>query len=124
MKFGPAEGTPEEIRDFVENTGLKFSDYFVLPEPPLNPIWLVLPAVLYMIAILLLGLKVGPPESAPWVIFLSGCGVTVWLVTAVQVRFRHAWASAIVAIGCVALLLVAFGLLTPLDAVKELKSLK
>ncbi len=50
MKMGKMEGSPEEIRDFFQNNSLNIEDYIERPESPLNPIWLIIPAVILFIA--------------------------------------------------------------------------
>jgi hypothetical protein len=124
MKFGPAEGTPEEIKNFFQDNGLKAADYFAAPEAPISAIWFVIPSACVVIALTVLTLFAPVSASVATFIFLVGCVASLWLAVNVQLRFKSAWATGIVAIGCPLLMLVALGLVTPLQMLEEIKSLR
>ena len=48
MKLGDLEGTPKEIKDFFENSGLRVSDYFQPPEKPIHGCWVFMPAIILL----------------------------------------------------------------------------
>ena len=48
MKIGPVEGTPEEIKGFIEDNGLDVERFLQLPEKPIRAIWFVLPIIEYV----------------------------------------------------------------------------
>ena len=124
MKIGPVEGSPEEIKDFFQNNGLNALDYMEPIDPPLKWLWFVVPSCTLIVVLALLTLF--PPESngAATFTFLIGCGAGLWIATNIQLRFKNVTASLIVAIGCLLLLLVALGALSPpqmLDAARKWK---
>lgn len=124
MKFGPVEGTSEEIKNFFQDNGLKAADYFSPPESPIKPIWFVLPSACVICALALLTWLTPSSTAAVTFTFLIGCAAVLWLAVTVQLRFKSAWATGIVVLGCLLLMLVAFGAVTPLQMLEEVKSLK
>jgi uncharacterized membrane protein len=123
MKFGPVEGSPEEIKNFVENNGLNPADYFTVAESPLHVVWFVIPSVCIMlVAVVLALLPAQKPFATPT--FLIGCAASIWLSVNVQLRFRNGWATTILVVGCILILLVALGVVTPLQVFEQIKSLK
>ena len=124
MKLGPIEGTKEEITGFFQDNGLNAGDYFQLPEAPIKTVWFVLPALCVVAtfgALTLLGpLSTGQQRF----VFLIGCAALVWLTTVVQLRFKHAWASGIVAIGGLLLMLIALGDISPTQMLNEVRSFR
>ncbi len=124
MKIGNTEGTPEEIRDFYQNNGLNIADYVEKPEQPLKTIWFVVPVCLVVIALLYLTLSASTQISVRTLVFLLGSGAGLWLAANMQIRFKNTWATAFVAVGVVLFMLVALGLMAPLDMMKYLKELK
>lgn len=124
MKIGPIEGTPEEIRNFSQDFGLRAADFFVPPEPPIKTVWLVIPSACVVLDLAVLTLLAPWSASRATFIFLVGCAASLWLVVACQVRFKSAGVTGIVAFGCVLLMTVALGTLTPLQMLEELRSLR
>jgi hypothetical protein len=122
MKVGPIEGTKEEITGFFQDNGLKVSDYFQLPEAPLKAVWLVLPAFLIIVALGILTLAEPLSTGQRMFVFLVGGTATIWLAVGVQLRFKNSWATGIVAIGGVLVLLVAHGDLSPMQMFNEVRS--
>ncbi len=124
MKLGPIEGTKEEITGFFQDNGLNAADYFQRPEAPIKAVWFVLPALCVVAAFGALTL-LGPLSTGQQTfIFLIGCAALVWLATAVQLRFKHAWATGVVAIGGLLLMLVALGDIAPAQMLNEVKALR
>ena len=122
MKLGPIEGTKEEITGFFQDNGLKASDYFERVETPIKTAWLLLPALCIVATLGALTLLPSLSTDQQTFIFLIGCAALVWLATVVQLRFKHAWATGIVAIGGLLLMLVALGVISPAQVLDEVKS--
>lgn len=119
MKFGPVEGTPEEIKNFIENNGLQADKFFQAPEQPIGAILFVLPAILVIVSIAVLSLfQFSKPQISTF-LFLIGCGGALWLATNIQLRFKNVLAAAGVLLGCILFLLVALGVLLPSDLPEE-----
>ena len=124
MKFGKLEGTSQEIGDFFENNGLDASHYFQKVEAPVHIAWVAVPAVLVLVSMLAVWQIVATDGRYQWLAFLVGCLSTVWLGAAVQLRHKQAMVTGLATAGCLAVLVVAFGLLTPLEAIEQLKQLR
>lgn len=124
MRLGPIEGTKEEITGFFQDNGLKASDYFQTAEAPIGTIWLVIPALCIVGALGALTLLEALKQGQQTFIFLIGCMALVWLATVIQLRFKHAWATGIVVIGGLLLMLVALGDISPTQVLGEVKSLR
>ena len=122
MKVGPAEGTPEEIKDFFENNGLDAAAYFVRPESPIRTVWCLVPGVCIVLAIASLTLLAPLNQSIAMFVFLLGSAASLWLAVIVQLRYKNAWATGVVAVGCLLLMLVARGAVTPSGMLEEVKS--
>ena len=125
MKLGrDIEGTPEEINNFFQNNGFNVSDFITLPEEPIKTIWFVIPSILILGAIAALTLFTPDDASGVIFLFLIGCAGGLWLALNVQLRFKNPWATGLIAIGSLLLLLVALGVITPIQMLQEVKSLK
>jgi hypothetical protein len=125
VKFGQFEGSPEEIKNFFQDNGLKVEDFLNPPEKPIRTLWFVVPSVLVVIAIAAFTVFTPSAAGALLFVFLLGCASSLWLAVNVQLRFKNAVATGIVAVGLLLLLLVATGVLTPkemLPTIKELRS--
>lgn len=118
MKLGDLEGTPEEIKDFFENNGLALNDYFQPPDKPIHPAWLFIPTIIVVISVLWPNFADRtPPQTLP---FLLGCLGIVWLTISLQIRYKQITVSSIAVFGCMAVLVVSYRLLTPLEAIQQL----
>ena len=124
MKFGPMEGTSEEIKNFFQDNGLNAADYFTPPEPPIKTIWFLIPGVFVVCALAVLTLFTPSSKAVATFVFLVGCAAALWLTVNVQIRFKSLWATGIVLVGCLLIMLVALGVVTPLQMFEEMKSLK
>lgn len=119
MKLGPAEGTPEEIKNFLENNGLQAENYFQEPEKAIAVKWFLVSASIVIVAIVLLMFGTFPIPQAKTFTFLVGCGGALWLAANIQIRYKNTWAAGGVLIGCILFLLVALGVLLPSDLPAE-----
>ena len=119
MKLGPAEGTPEEIKDFLENNGMQPDKFFLEPEKPIAARWFLASAVIIFGAIATLMFGEFSDKRAQTFAFLVGGGGALWLAANIQLRFKNAWASGGVLIACILFLLVALGVLLPSDLPNE-----
>lgn len=124
MKLGKAEGTPEEIKNFFENNGMNPEDYFEKTERPLHWMWLAIPGSIVAVAVLMLVLLDDLSPKTHILIFLVGAGSACWVATSLQVRFKNVWATTVVAVGALLVLLVAAGFITPKETVDAIKGLK
>ncbi len=124
MKFGPIEGNSEEIKNFFQDNGLKVADYIALPEVPIKRAWFAISAGVSICAAAVLIFLDPITRAAATFTFLVGCGGGLWLSVIAQLRFKSPWATGLVAIGCLLLMLVAVGAVTPLEMLEEVKSLR
>lgn len=125
MKIGDGdmEGTPEEIKDFCENNGLNIEDYLEKPEKPLSRSLFMAPSGLYIVFIIFLTVAALPNEWRIF-IFLLGCCCSLWLGVNIQIRYKNTWATAFVIIGGIAFMLVALGVISPLELLERAQELK
>jgi len=124
MKVGGIEGTAQEIRDTFENHGLRLEDYLEKPAEPLSNRWLLIPSAGVGAVLLLLVLLAPLPRTGLLLLFLLGAGFVLWLSVSVQVRFKNGWATGVIAIGGLLMLLVAAGLIEPKESAEILKQMK
>lgn len=124
MKMGPMDGTPEEIRGFLEINGKSLDDYLGKPEAPLENKWIFLPIVLFLIWLLLTVVIFPLTGRISLLIFLGGSAFIVWLTFAVHIRYKNGGATFIVSIGSLVLLLLAGGFLDPVGVLEVIRKLK
>ena len=124
MKLSNAEGTPEELSNFFQNNGLNPADYFQALEAPLATVWIIVPAIIVFVALAILALVSPFGNNYLRFTFVMACLAALWLGVAIQIRYKNEWATGFVIIGCLALTLVAIGVLSPLEAFNEAKALK
>lgn len=126
MKIGNGniEGTAEEVNNFFQDNGLKASDFFESPSPPIKTAWLVAPGICVLIALAVLILLPQPQPKYQLLLFVISCFMAIWWAVVLQLRFKNAWATGIVAVGCLLLSLVALGVVTPAQMLEEVKTLK
>lgn len=122
MKLGQLQGTQEEITDFIQNNGLNVKDYFLMPDPTIKAVWLVIPAFLFFATFGVLTLLESLNAGQQKFVFLIGCAASVWLATVVHLRFKHTIATCIVVIGCLLIMLVGLGDMSPTQMYEEIKS--
>ena len=125
MKLGPFNGSVEEVRNLLENNGLKLEDYIEKPPVHLKTRFLIAPAVLLCVALFLLALFSRSCSSiAITLIYLFGFGGGTWLAVSTQLKFRNTVATFVVAIGALLMLLVASGIFSPKEAAEFLKDIR
>lgn len=113
MKIGPVEGTPEEVKNFFQNYGLKLSDYFEKPESSLQTRWLIIPSALFVASFILLAFVGDDYSKTKLVLFLSGFASGVWLAVCVHIRFKTAWGAGVIILAGLLIMLVALGVVKP-----------
>jgi hypothetical protein len=95
-----------------------------MPMAPIKVVWCAIPALLMVISLATLTLVESLSTGQNMFVFLVGCAALVWLSTVIQLRFKHAWATGIIAIGGLLLMLVALGVILPAQMLNELKSFR
>jgi hypothetical protein len=125
VKLKGIEGTPEEIHDLFKNNGLDMSKFI---SAPLLARWVITPAVFATIVLLII--LVGPvlypnfsTKCLAGAIVLS-LVCSLWLTTAIHVRFDSVTVTAVVGIGAILITLVAAGIMAPAEIVPLLKQFK
>lgn len=125
MKLGPIEGTPEEIKGFIQDNGLQVEKFFQAQDEPIGTVWFVTSALLVIGAIAFLTLLTPMSKSGvSTFVFLIGCAGALWLATNIQLRFKNTWAAGGVLIACILFLLVALGIILPSDLPEEARKWK
>lgn len=124
MKLANLEGTPEEIKNFFQDNGLKAENFFEPADSPIQTRWLVAPGVFTFIALAVLTLFQGATPPQRTFLFVAVCFLGIWWAIVLQIRFKNIWATGIVALGCLLLALVALGVVTPIQMLEEIKGLK
>lgn len=124
MKLGQAEGTPEEIKNFIENNGLDPTKFFETQQNPTSKKWFIGPLFLLLTSIL--GLIFIPPEykKAITIFFVIGTVGLVWICTLIQILFKNVWATCFLGIGTIFILLIAMGIVSPSDLPEEARKWK
>lgn len=125
MKIGDAEGTPEEIRDYIAIHGLNAADFFIKKEFSLHWMWILIPCLILAIILILLLILDGIDMKFHTLLFLLGASCASWAAVSIQIKFKNGFATTMAAIAALLILLVAAGFMTPkesLDAIKGLKS--
>ncbi len=125
MKLGPLDGSVEEVRDLLENHGLRIEDYIEKPAVPLETKFLILPAVVLAISLLLLTLLSDYCSlTILTLIYLLGFAGSLWLTVSIQLRFKNMPATFVVAIGSLVMILVASGIFSPKEATEFIKGFR
>ena len=124
MKIAGFEGTTEEIKNFFQDNGLKAESFFEPAEKPIGTLWLVVPGALTFIALATLTLLRSLPPAQQLLLFVVACFFGIWCAVVLQLWFKNAWATGLVALGCLLLALVALGVVTPVQMLEEVKGLK
>jgi uncharacterized membrane protein YGL010W len=125
MKLGPFDGSMEEVRNLFENHGLRIEDYIEKPPAQLKTKFLIAPAVVLSIVLLLLVLLSN--RCSPIVltlIYILGFGSGTWLTVSTQLKFKNTIATFVVAIGTLLMVLVASGLFSPREAAEFIKDIR
>ena len=122
MKIGGAEGTPAEIKEFLENNGLDVKKYFADYKEAGN--WTIaVPCIINLAtAIAILYFRKNSIDGTDYLI-IAGLATIVWMACVVQTRFRSLTSTIVVAIGAILILLVANGVMRAADLPEKVKSL-
>lgn len=124
MKIGNVEGSPEEITDFFQDNGLNMADYLEKPDSPMKSAWFIAPVPVIIGSIFWLVLFAPSSSSMKTFLFIIGCCAGLWLAASVQIRYKNTVAAIIIALGIILLMLVALGVITPLEMFQHAKELK
>jgi NhaP-type Na+/H+ and K+/H+ antiporter len=124
MKFGKAEGTPEEISNFIALNNLNSTDFFEEVKDPLHWKWILIPSILFAVSAIILVLFSNFDTKIKVLLFLVGMGFASWTVGSLQVRFKNSFATTVVGISAIIILLIASGLITPMETLEVVKKLK
>ncbi len=127
MKFGPIDGSTEEVQDLLQNNGLQLEDYLEKPAAPLKTRYLVVAGAILLVGLVAsvaLGTFVSAPSKAViTLVNLVPFGGGVWLTVSVQLRFRSGLASLATAVSAFLMLLIAAGIFSLQDAAEFIKGL-
>ena len=124
MKIGNMEGSPKEIRDLLDDHDMRLADFLAKPEEPLAPGWIIVPAVLIVIALVCLALIPDIPKAARMLLFLLGNCTAIWLGISILVRFKNGWAGAMAVVGVLIVMLIAAGFISPVDSLDAIKKMQ
>jgi hypothetical protein len=122
MKFGPLEGTEEEVNNLFQNNGLNLSEYIVKPDVPLKKIWLISPSTALVACFGVLTLSDSLSNSVKVFVFLLGFSASVWAAVSVHIRFKSAWGSGAVTLAGLLIMLVALGVISPVELLEYYKN--
>jgi len=121
IKIG-VEGTPKEVKDLFENHGLDLAAYMEKPDGPLKKVWLIIPSVCCVICFEVLSLFNSLAPSGKVFVFLLGFSASVWLAVCIHIRFKSAWGAGVIMLAGLLIMLVAIGVLSPLELLEHLKA--
>ena len=124
MKVGGVEGSAKEIRDFFQDNGLNVEDYLERPRHPPGTGLFVLPSIITGATVVVSALV--PPSNSivRLLLFLVGLMASIWLSVNIHVKYKSAWSAFWIIVGTVALLLIADGVIAPLDLFNKLMNMK
>jgi hypothetical protein len=125
MKWGPFDGSSSEVRDLLEDNGLKLEDYLERPIAPLKVRFLIVPSVLFLLSLgAMAALTPNLPIRLLRLLYIPIFGGITWICASIQIRFKNGIATFCVAMGLILTALLATGLLSPREAADILKDLK
>lgn len=90
----------------------------------MNVKWLILPAGLAFLAVIILALGRSFSAELRNLCFIGFCLFLLWGGVAIQLRFKNAWATGLVVVGGLLVGLVALGALTPVQLLEQAKSIR
>ncbi|MDR3631733.1 MAG: hypothetical protein P4L42_15535 [Desulfocapsaceae bacterium] len=125
MKVGPVDGSVQEVRDLFENHGLDLESYIEKPLSPLKTRFLIIPVAVFLFILFVLALI--PASSPEWqsrFLYIFSFGSGTWICASTQLRFKNGIATFCVAMGLVLTILLAAGVMSPMEAAEAIKSLK
>ena len=124
MKMGTFDGSVEEVRDLLENHGLRLEDYLEKPPAPLKTRFLIIPVIVFVSLLCLLVLL--SPKLTPIALrffYILSFGSGTWITVSTQLKYKNRLATFCVAIGAVLMILMAAGLLSPRETADFIKDL-
>lgn len=125
MKVGPVDGSAKEVRDLLENHGLKLEDYLEKPPSPLKIRFLVIPTAVFLLFLFILALlPAGSPDWQLRLLYILSFGSGTWICASTQLRFKNGITTFCVAMGLALTILLAAGLISPKEAAEAVRSLK
>lgn len=110
------EGSAQEIRDLVFNKDSNLDQF-----TKLRVRWIVTPVVALILVLLT---QVWTRDVSPELrtaLFLVGAALAIWVTVSVQLRYNSKGATIATAVGSLVLLLLASGVITPIDLYKYLQ---
>ncbi|PQJ85892.1 hypothetical protein [Photobacterium phosphoreum] len=126
MKVGQLEGTPEEIKNLVENHGLNLNDYLIKPDKPICLKWVIAPSIGFSISLIctyIFGTS-SEDEFIGNLFFLLTMGLALWLTVVIQIRHKNIWASSLSIFVLLLLSLVSLGVMQPYDLIIYIEKLR
>jgi hypothetical protein len=123
MKLGQVVGSPKEIKNFIRGSGLNVKDLIEIPERQIRTIWFAVASAIVLTASVLSVVVPSMGPSGRVLAFIGGSAAAIWLAVIVHIRYKTAWGASAIIIGSVALLLVAAGLIGPLDVLKHMRDI-
>ena len=125
MKMGLFDGSCSEVRDLLENNGLRIQDYLEKPPAPLKTRFLVIPTILFGVSVsAMAALPINPPVWLLRLVYILSLGSATWICVSTQIRFKNAIATFCLAMGFILIALLAAGVLSPKDVADIVKGLK
>lgn len=115
MKLGPAEGTAEEIKGFLENNGMDLKDYFERPVKPMNNAWYILPGIVIVFAMATLAFCSWVSPAGKTFLFLIGVVGFLWGAVLTHGQHKSPWLSGGVVIVGVLVMLTSMGAMAPMQ---------
>jgi peptidoglycan/LPS O-acetylase OafA/YrhL len=125
MKLGPVDGNAEEVRDLLENNGLRLEDFLEKAAAPLKTRYLIIPGVIFAVG--LLAVVAFGSESSKTIrtlLYLLAFGGGMWLTVSIQLRFRNGPATFAAAVGALLMLLIAAGIFSLQDTAEFVKGIR
>jgi hypothetical protein len=124
MKLGPVNGNAEEIRDLLENNGMKLEDYFEKPPVPMKTIFIIIPVIsLFLVLIVLVLFNTAFNAGGIKLLYIVAFAIATWLTVIVQIKFKNVGATICAATGTVVVILIAAGLISPREVPNIIKGI-
>lgn len=115
MKLGQAEGTPEEIKGFLENHGMDPKDFFEKPAKPMNNAWYAIPGVIILFSVATLVFCTWISPAGKNFLFLLGAIGFFWCGSLIYQQLKNVWMVAGVVVFGILVMLVSMGAMAPMQ---------
>jgi ABC-type dipeptide/oligopeptide/nickel transport system permease component len=119
MKFGPIEGTPQEVKDYMENNGLDPNKYFEVKN--INKIsvgWIFGSSLLFLAMIITLTFLNTSSFFLP--ALLVTIFIAIFCTAIIHLHYENSWCSTMVGVGLFVLISLAAGFVTPKQAISQI----